>query len=492
MTIRWMVFVLYLAIVYYIGFANQKKSSSSLDEFYVAGRKLGPFPLAGTFCASYVSAAFILGIMSLAYSNGVGAITINGLGFGGGWTLLTLMSKKLQRFEGVTSPDIYAMRYESKVLRTWTAFLFAFNAVLFLVIQFKGIGTAVSGFLNIPNNLAILLIGGTIIFYVSTGGMKSVVWTDVIQAIIMITGVYLTAMLIAGKFGIPDIITQAGQLAEEGKRAAGYMLDPFAGGVYTPLSAFGTTFSLCAAVACVTFYHRMFFSARSIKAAKATTGVAAPFLIVFFFCIVFLGITGKVLVPNLASSDQVFPMLVNTVLGPTIGTIVLTCIVATIMSTVDSQLLAVGAIVSHDFYRTIINKNADTKKELHAVRLGIIIIGGLGMLIAILNPSQIMVIYYILNASIAATLFPMLILGLFWKSATAIGAIVGSVAGFITSWVWYAFFVKPTGIPTDLVAVPVAFALTIIVSLFTKRTSRQALAIFFEDEEQALSAEKTA
>ncbi len=480
MTIRWTIFLIYLAIVYYIGFYNQKRSSSSLDEFYVAGRKLGPFPLAGTFAASYVSAAFILGIMSVAYTNGVGAITINGLGFGGGWTLLALMSKKLQRFEGITSPDIYAARYESKILRTWTAFLFTFNAVLFLVIQFKGIGTAVSGFLNIPNNFAILLIGGTIIFYVISGGMSSVVWTDVIQAIIMITGVYLSASLIAGKFGISSILFQAGTIAEEGGRAAGYLLDPFAGGVYTPMSAFGTTFSLCAAVACVTFYHRMFFSARSVKAAKATTGVAAPFLIVFFFCIVFLGIAGKVLIPDLAAADQVFPALVNTVLGPTVGTIVLTCIVATIMSTVDSQLLAVGAIISHDFYKNLINKDSSMKEELRVVRMGIAIVGALGMLIAILNPSQMMVIYYMLNASIAATLFPMLILGLFWKGATAMGAIVGSVAGFVTSWVWYAFFVGKTGIPTDLVGVPVAFALTILVSLFTKRTSKQALSVFFE------------
>lgn len=120
------------------------------------------------------------------------------------------------------------------------------------------------------------------------------------------------------------------------------------------------------------------------------------------------------------------------------------------------------------------------KEELRVVRMGIAIVGALGMLIAILNPSQMMVIYYMLNASIAATLFPMLILGLFWKGATAMGAIVGSVAGFVTSWVWYAFFVGKTGIPTDLVGVPVAFALTILVSLFTKRTSKQALSVFFE------------
>lgn len=101
--------------------------------------------------------------------------------------------------------------------------------MLFLVIQFKGIGVVISGFLNIPHNLAILLIGGTIIFYVSTGGMRSVVWTDVIQAIIMLTGVYLFAMLTTSKFGITN-------------------------------------------------YHRMFFSTQSVKAAKATTGIAPHFL----------------------------------------------------------------------------------------------------------------------------------------------------------------------------------------------------------------------
>lgn len=476
-TVRWIVFILYLAIVYFIGYWSYKRSKT-LSDFYVAGKGLGRIPLVGTFTASFVSAASILGYVAFSYQNGWSLITIYGIGCAGGWMLLGFISDRLRNFDaGVTSPDIYAERYSSNVMRVWTAIVFIVWQTLFLIQQFMGVGYTVQGFLGIPYQAAVIIIGTTMIFYVVAGGMKSVVWTDTIQTVIMLLGVFIATFAvwkIGG--GLSGINTLASKIVQEG-RSSGFMLDALSGGRYSVFYVVMTAFSLAAVITCVPFYHRMFFSARTPKLARGTVGLATPLLIIFYLCLAFLGVAARVMLPEIETVDRAFLVLVDSVLAPILGTLILTCFVAAIMSTVDSLLMATGAMVSHDIYSKIINKKISPEQEMKITRISLVVIGVGGMLLSLKPPGTIMDMYNVIIAVVSSTLFPALMLGLFWRRATLEGAMVGSVAGFFSSWAWLAF--GSATIPPSAVGIPVSTVLIIIISLMTPKPPEQAITQFF-------------
>ncbi len=479
MVLRWSFFIVYLVLMYIVGYYSYLKSTS-LSEFYVAGGSLGPIPLMGTFIASFVSASSVIGYTSFAYSNGWSMVSIYGIGCAAGWALLCLTSAKLRRLEGAaTSPDIFAMRYKSESLRTWIAIVFLVWQTLFLIQQYMGIGYVVEQFLGIPYKVGMTIIGVTIIVYVGSGGMRSVAYTDVIQSAVMMVGVFLACFTLLSQVGgFSALMTKlAGASGGPSKLPVGGFVDALAGGKFTLSYVIINAVSVAATIYCVPFYHRMFFSAKNQKMAKATVGLSTPFLVVFYIALAVIGTGARVLRPDVQAADKIFPILADQVLPPLIGTIVLTCIVAAIMSTVDSLLMACGAMFAHDIWGRLIEKNLSPKREMFITRLGLVIIGGAGLALSFNPPGCIMQMYNVMMAVVSSTLFPGLFVGLFWKRATATGAFAGSVAGFASSWLWMLYGLK--SIPSGLFGIGVGLVVLYAVSLATKPIPEEDLKRFF-------------
>ncbi|MGE5485112.1 MAG: sodium:solute symporter family protein [Ignavibacteriales bacterium] len=480
MVLRWGLFLGYLVVMYVIGYYAYLRSTS-LSEFYVADSSLGSIPLMGTFIASFVSASSVIGYTSFAYSNGWSLISIYGIGCAAGWALLCLTSAKLRRLEGAaTSPDIFAMRYRNESLRTWIAVVFLVWQTLFLIQQFMGIGYVVEQFLGIPYKVGMTIIGVTIIVYVVSGGMRSVVYTDVIQAAIMLVGVFLACFTILSQVGgFSALMTKlAGASGGPSKLPVGGFADALAGGKFTLSYVVINAFSLAATIYCVPFYHRMFFSAKTQKLAKATVGLSTPFLVLFYIALAIIGTGARVLTPDVKAADKIFPILADQVLPPVIGTIVLTCIVAAIMSTVDSLLMACGAMFAHDIWGRLVEKKLSPKREMFITRVGLVAIGGAGLALSFNPPGTIMQMYNVMTAVVSSTLFPGLFVGLYWKRATAAGAFAGSVAGFASSWLWLLYGVK--SIPSGLFGIGVGLIVLWVVSLVTRPVPMEQLTNFFE------------
>ena len=162
------------------------------------------------------------------------------------------------------------------------------------------------------------------------------------------------------------------------------MLDALGGGQFTVSHILIESFALAAVICCVPFYHRMFFSARDGKLARGTIGLATPILILFYICLAILGVAARVMMPELEAVDRAFPSLVDKVLPPFLGTLVLTCIVAGIMSTLDSLLLAVGSMVSLIFMPDLSIRK--TEEQTKRVTRWALVIVGLGGMFLSFNP----------------------------------------------------------------------------------------------------------
>ena len=144
--------------------------------------------------------------------------------------MLGFVSDRLRNFEaGVTSPDIYAVRYYSEKMRLWTALVFILWQSLFLMQQFMGVGYTIEQFLGIPYKAGLIVIGVTMVIYVTSGGMRSVVWTDVIQSVVMLTGVLVAAVAVLKIGGGISAINAAAKEISTETLSQGFMLEALAG-----------------------------------------------------------------------------------------------------------------------------------------------------------------------------------------------------------------------------------------------------------------------
>ncbi|MCL6644654.1 MAG: hypothetical protein K6U88_06705 [Dehalococcoidia bacterium] len=162
---------------------------------------------------------------------------------------------------------------------------------------------------------------------------------------------------------------------------------------------------------------------------------------------------------------------------------------AAALSTAYGLLLAIANALSHDIYYKMIDPNASTTRRLVVARILLIIVALLGAYTAITLPQGILIFVSWAFSVAASGFFPALVLGVFWKRCTAAGAIAGMIAGFAIC-VYYMFGTEYYGVPlwfkgtflterglsniaSGIIGIPVAFVVTIVVSLLTPAPSRE-------------------
>jgi len=479
LVVRFVGFTIYLVVLLLIGRWGYRKFKT-LEGFTVGERKFGKIPMVGTFVGGFVSAASVIGYVSFAYQKGWALITIYGLGCAGGWLLLGFLSGRIRRIgKGLTSSDIYGLRFNSSTLRIWFAIVFVLWNVFFLIQQYMGSGYLMEQFLNIPYAQAITFMAVILVLYTALGGMSTVVWTDVFQATVMVVGVLIC---------VPYAVSSAGGFAAMNAAVAEKGLLTFnLQGSIKPTYIIGNLLALSFVISCVTYYHRQMMAAKDQKTAMASIGLGTVVLIPFYLALCTIGIACAKLLPALDTPDKAFPTLVSGYLPMVVGVIVSICLLAAIMSTVDSLLIAVGIMSANDIYGEIYHrvtgKNLPEKRILWLIRWCIAGSALLGLLISYKPPATIMVIYNVMIGVVSSTLFPPLIMGLYWKRATKEGALIGSIVGLVTATLWK--YLGPSSVPMALVGVPVGFITIYIVSLLTKPTDQETLAVFFPEEEKA-------
>ena len=165
-----------------IGIAASKKAMGSRDEYWVAGRRIGTVVNSMAIMAALASGGSIIGVMGLAYAQGIPATLAL---FGGavvGFPLASiLVAKPLRNFGKFTITDFLSFRYPHAVVRYLVPILIVAAFTIYIVAQLKAAGITAEALLGIPYDTAITLATVVFIIYVSFGGMVAITWTDVIQ-----------------------------------------------------------------------------------------------------------------------------------------------------------------------------------------------------------------------------------------------------------------------------------------------------------------------
>lgn len=414
--------LLYLAGCIGIGIYASRKVLASRDEYWVAGRRIGTFVNATAIMAALASGGSIIGVMGLAYSQGIPATLALFAGAVLGFPLASLLvAEPLRNFGRYTITDFLAYRYPHAVVRVLVPILVIAAFTIYIVAQMKAAGITANALLGIPYDTALTLATLVFILYVSIGGMIAITWTDMVQGILMLAVIVGTALVMVWRIGSPfELMQQATSVAPELGEVT-----------HRPVSSYMGYFVIWAtAIPVIPHIVMRVYTAKNATSARLSLNLAmlAYSILILAACFAIVPV-GKLNFPGLADADQVFLRVIESEFPPVIRGVAVAAVLAAVMSTTDGLLLACSSAIAHDLLGGLLRDRA-SERTMALVRIGSAwLIGALALYWAFSPPELLSEFYTAGIGLLSASLFVPTVAGLWWKKANLAGGVAALVVG---------------------------------------------------------------
>lgn len=463
------IIALYLIAIFGVGiYCN--KFNNNIDDYLLAGRRLGIGLTTFTLVATYFGGGYVIGVGGEAFNNGLSAYW-SPIAGAVGILAVCLILKRMEGMKVCTVTEIMENRYNSPMLRLLTTILSLLALVGILAGQVTSAGSVLASLGVGSTTTCAIIVAVFFIGFTAFGGLWAVTVTDFIQIIIAGLGLIAATIFVVVKGGGWDVISAQIQATDvpdnyfsllqgtEPSYVLWLILPMF---IYTLIGQ--------------DVYQRL-FAAKDTKTAYKSAILAFIILLVICFFPVILGMAGRALFPDLEVSSLVVPTIIRAMLPPVFSGFTLAAIIAAVVSTADSILTAATSHVVNDLYVRYLCKDnmedpAAQKKLLNISRVMTLVIGVISVVVALAIPSVLMV----LNSSytlFTAGVFSPVVAGLLWKKANKAGAFAGLFSGlaFVAlGWSGFSFF----GIPSDIASSLLSLVVLIVVSLITYKPETAA------------------
>lgn len=481
---------LYLVMMIVVGIIFSKGNEDTGD-FYLGGRKLGPFVTAMSAEASDMSSWLLMGIPGLAYISGLADPfwTILGLALGTylNWLFVAKKVRKQTEILGaITVPEYFSKRFGDKknILTCISALIIVVFFIPYTASGFAACGKLFNTLFGVNYLLAMVVSAIIIALYCTMGGFKAVCTTDLIQSICMTIALFIVIL-----FGI----NQAGGLdavIDNAKDLPGFFsitsIHDATTNSASPYSAITAISMLAWGLGYFGMPHILirFMAIGNVNKIKTSRRVASVWVVIsmavaLLIGIVGLGMSATGVIPtfnNTADSERVIIHIANLMssygLFPAIiAGLILAGILAATMSTADSQLLASASAISSDLIQTFFGKKLSDEVSVKVAKITVVLISVIAIFIARDPNSSVFSIVSFAWAGFGAAFGPVVLLALFWKRSTKEGALAGMITGAIVVFLW-KYVISGLGgafaIYELLPAFIVALIVNVIVSLLTK------------------------
>jgi len=339
----------YLGLLLLVGILARRRARPGPEDFFLASRTIGPILLFLTMAATNFSAFTVFGFAGAGYRFGYAYYPI--MAFGTGFMALTFLFLGIpiwqagKRSGAITPPELIGLRFRHKPLHVAYLSVMVVFTLPYLAIQPMGAGYALQGLLGIPYAWGTILVTGVVAAYVLLGGMRGEAWADALQAVVMLTS--LTVIFVAVAASLDGLARASNRLFAI---APDLFQRPGKGAYFLP----GIWFSYMALwFLCDPMFPQLFqrFLAGRGPNSLRTTALLYPLITgVLFFFPVAIGVLGRLVVPGLEgkATDQVLPLVAAQLLPSWAGAVAIAGGLAALMSTMDSQLLVLSAMVMRD------------------------------------------------------------------------------------------------------------------------------------------------
>ena len=482
----WIWIIVGLTFALYIGIAIWSRAGST-NEFYIAGKGVNPIANGMATAADWMSAASFIsmaGIISFIGYDG----SVYLMGWTGGYVLLALLlAPYLRKFGKFTVPDFIGDRYYSNVARTVAVFCALIVSFTYIAGQMRGVGIVFSRYLEVDINSGVFIGMGIVLFYAILGGMKGITYTQVAQYCVLIFAFMVPAIFISIQMtGNP--IPQLGFGSESTDGV--YLLDKLNGlheelgfseytsGSKSTLDVFLITAALMIGTAGLPHVIVRFFTVKKVSDARKSAGWALLFIAILYTTAPAIAVFARTnLIETVSEKDystmpywfkkweetgllkyddknddniiqylgdeQLNELTIDkdimVLANPEIAqlpnwviALLAAGAIAAALSTAAGLLLVISSSISHDLIKRIINPEISDKGELIAARVSAFFAVMLAGYFGINPPDFVAATVALAFGLAAASFFPAIVLGIFYKKMNKEGAISGMVIGILS------------------------------------------------------------
>lgn len=495
--------ILYLVIVVAVGFKFSGENKDTGD-FYLGGRKLGPFVTAMSAEASDMSSWLLMGLPGVAYVSGCADAAWTAIGLAvGTYVNWLIVAKRIRLYSqkagnAITIPDFFSNRYRDKsnVLMSIAALVIIIFFIPYTASGFSACGKLFSSLFGVDYLPAMIISSVVIVAYTTLGGFLAASTTDFIQSIVMtiaIVGVLGFGLVSVG--GVETVIDNA-------KALPGYLsmtnIYDISSGSASPYGFITIVSTMAWGLGYFGMPHVLlrFMAIEDKNKLKLSRRIASVWVVISMAAAIFIGIIGYSLskagiIDTFTTSSEAETVIVKIAgvisshgfLPAIMAGIILAGILAATMSTADSQLLAAASSVSQNIIQGLFRVKLSTKASMWIARASVIVISIIAMFIAGDPNSSVFAIVSFAWAGFGAAFGPVMLFALFWKRSNKWGALAGMITGGATVFIW-KYMVRPLGgawnIYELLPAFLVACLFIVVVSLATPAPSEEITKEFDE------------
>ncbi|MGI6105671.1 MAG: sodium/proline symporter PutP [Raoultibacter sp.] len=500
--------ILYFIAVIAIGFFYRKRSNASSENYFIGGRKLGPWLTAFSAEASDMSGWLLMGLPGVAYFTGASDAMWTAIGLAIGTYLnWKLVAKRLRKYSevadnAITLPDYFSNRFgdTKKILMTIAALVILLFFSIYLGSCFVTVGKLFSTLFGL-DYAVMMIVGAFVVFlYTFVGGYLSVSTTDLMQGTLMFFAliiVFIGSVAQAGGVdntiaflqSIPGflsgteiaapIVNDAGQQVVEGGQA-----------LFGPAGEYG----IIAIVSCLAWglgYFGMpqvlvrFMSISHSDEIKKSRVIAMVWVVISLGCAVCIGLIGRAVMPTefltQSAAENVFIVLSQMILPAFVCGLVVSGILAASMSSSSAYMIISSSAVAQNIFKGLFKKDASDRQIMIVARLTMVVILIFGIFIALDENSSIFMVVSYAWAGFGASFGPLVLLSLYWRRTNLPGALAGMITGAGTVLIWHEL-IRPFGgvwgVYELLPAFILGFIAIVVVSKLTKEPSKEITKTF--------------
>ncbi|MBR1806356.1 MAG: sodium/proline symporter PutP [Selenomonadaceae bacterium] len=437
-------FVFYIGLMMAIGVYYYRRTQN-MSDYFLGNRKLGAWVTSLSAEASDMSGWMLMGVPGFAYLAGLNAgwIAIGiAIGTWANWQFVAARLRQYTELAGnaLTLPEFLQNRYKdtSNLLRIVPAIFILIFFILYTSSGFVAAGKLFETVFGLPFQYAIFLGAGSVVFYTLIGGFLAVSRTDFIQGVMMFFAILLVPICAAmslGGFG--DTISAISAYKES-------MFQPLTKPDGSSMGVIELISLLAWGLGYFGQPHILvrFMAIKSTKEIPQATRIAMTWVILSLAAAVAVGMVGTVYLSTPlegTNAETVFLVMTNQLFPPIIAGLVLSAVLAAIMSTASSQLLVAASAFAQDFYKTLLRKDANQTELVWISRASVLIIASIAVFLGFNPDSFILDMVAYAWAGFGAAFGPAILMSLFWRRTTRRGVIAGIIVGGVTVLAWKQF-----------------------------------------------------
>ena len=444
-------FIAFVILTLGITYWAAKRTASAAD-FYSAGGGITGSQNGLAIAGDYMSAASFLGISGLVYTSGYDGL-IYSVGWLVGWPIVTfLIAEQLRNLGKFTFADVTSFRLGQTNIRILAACGSLVTVAFYLIAQMVGAGKLIQLLFGLDYWIAVVLVGGLMMIYVTFGGMKATTWVQIIKAGLLLSGATFMAGAVLYKYGFSPEALFAKATEVHPKKLA--IMEP-GSLISNPLSAISLGLALMFGTAGLPHILMRFFTVKDAQAARKSVFYATGFIGYFYILTFIIGFGAITLVSTDPSfldasilektksgiaaikggSNMAAIHLASAVGGNLFLGFISAVAFATILAVVSGLALAGASSISHDLYGMVIKGgNANEQDEIRVSKIATLVLGVLAIFLGIVFENQNVAFMVGLAFAIAASCnFPVLVMSIFWRGLTTRGAMIGGFLGLISA-----------------------------------------------------------